>query len=61
METANVVVYETAAGVGPLLGLAVFLWRGDNWSLGSMKVVILLGVAIALLGRCSLLRGPQQL
>ena len=50
METANVVVYETAAGVGPLLGLAVFLWRGDNWSLGSMKVVILLGVAIAFLG-----------
>ncbi|CAE7727934.1 TDRD1 [Symbiodinium necroappetens] len=46
VETMNAVVYEAASSVGPLVGLVVFLYSGNTWSLSSMKLVIALGVLI---------------
>eukprot|EP00439_Symbiodinium_sp_Y106_P063951 s1172_g9.t6 len=46
VETMNAVVYGAASSVGPLVGLVVFLYAGNTWSLSSMKIVIALGVLI---------------
>ena len=45
----NAVVYGAASSVGPLVGLVVFLYSGNTWSLSSMKLVIALGVLICVL------------
>ncbi|CAJ1402250.1 unnamed protein product [Effrenium voratum] len=48
VETANSMVYALSASVGPLLGLIVFVFSGDSWTLASMQRVIALGIAITL-------------
>lgn len=47
VETANSVVANLAQSAGPLLGLVVFLFAGNYWTLRSMKFVVAIGVAIA--------------
>ncbi|CAE7469707.1 TDRD1 [Symbiodinium natans] len=49
VETTNAVVYGTASSVGPLVGLVVFLFAGNTWSLSSMKIVIFIGVIICMM------------
>lgn len=46
VETANAVMYGSAASVGPLIGLIVFLYSGNAWTLPSMKLVISVGVVL---------------
>lgn len=46
VETANSVIFSVAASVGPLLGLVVFLFAGNDWSLPSMKAVTGVGVVL---------------
>merc|ERR1740117_394484 len=46
VETANAVVYGVASAVGPILGLIVFAVQGNDWSLPSMKVVIVIGLLL---------------
>jgi len=48
VETFNTVMYEIAGAAGPLLGMVVLYIKGDNWTLDSMKAVILFGLVIAL-------------
>jgi len=48
VETANAVVYGMASSVGPLIGLGVFLYAGNSWTLSSMKLVISIGVVLGM-------------
>lgn len=49
VETANGVTFLAASSVGPLLGLVVFLTKGNHWELDSMKWVLAVGVVLGLL------------
>jgi len=47
VESTNSVVLGLASSIGPLLGLVVFLFAGNSWSLFSMKLVIAIGAVIS--------------
>merc|ERR1719329_84141 len=47
VETWNMVTYEAAGSVGPLVALGVFMYLGNHWSMRAMQVVIVIGVGLA--------------
>jgi len=47
VETANYTVYAATSGIGPAIGYFIFLYYGNNWTIESMRVVIITGVLLS--------------
>jgi len=47
VETANYTVYAATSGIGPVIGYFIFLFYGNDWTIESMRVVIIVGVVLS--------------
>merc|ERR1719512_52341 len=47
VETANYTVYSATSGIGPVIGYLIFQIYGNNWTIDSMRVVIMTGVMLS--------------